>query len=375
MMENRGRKTRFLSRFLFVALAFGSALMIPTPSRTAARLSTSQSRLEVQPTRRLLLVRDRLIQTLSTAGPYLTWQQGGFGLRAPTTSPLLDRDERTGKVKQLAADTLPQFGLASTSTHVVYATRGASSVNLLAVRHDGTNRSLLTRSLAAPLASRGSLVAWAEQSGPWQRVLVRNMRSGRTWIAARLRRCDRRGCYRIDAVTLADKGVVFDRGAIGQQPSLIVRRRYNEPKPTIARLPNDPQPDLAPSSSGAFYYWLRHGWMRWDFGGKRHPVTGISGTRSWAVSYERGRLLLLVGSRCRPRLVVEPTGGRRIEVPAPISTPASPKDFGRLCRAMTDFSWSGRQLLVAWSVIPDISLRSHTDVGLVSVVMRTTIPG
>ena len=364
----RDRRTRVLSSLFVMALALGSALMIPTASRT------SQSRIELQPTRRLVLVRDRLIPTLSTAGPYLTWEQGGFGLHAPKTSPLLDQDRRTGMIKQLAADTLPQFGLASTSTHVVYATPGALSINLFAVRHDGTHRSLLTRSLAAPLASRGSLVAWAEQSGPWQRVLVRNMRTGRTWIAARLRRCDRRGCYRIDTVTLADEGIVFDRGAIGQQPSLVVRRRYGDSKPTIARLTNDPQPDLVPSSAGAFYYWLRHGWMQWDFGRTKHSVAGISGIRSWAVSYESGRLLLLEGSRCRPRLVVQATGGRRIAVPAPSSTPASPKDFGRLCRSMMDFSWSGRQLLVSWSVLPDISLRSHTDVGLVSVVMRTTIP-
>ena len=365
---------RHFPRFFVAALALGSALMIPTPSRTAASLSASQPRTVVQAPRQLLLVRDRLIQTISTAGPYLTWEQGAFGLRAPKKSPLMHRDQRTGKLKQLAADTLPQFGLASTSTQVVYATRGGSGVNLLSVRRDGTHRTLLTRSLAAPLASRGSLVAWAEQSGPWQRVLVRNLKSGRDWIAARLRRCDRAGCYRIDSVTLADDGVVFDRGAIGGQPSLVVRRRFRDSRPTTVRLPNDPQPDLAPSSAGAFYYWFQHGWIRWDFQGKRHPVTTIKGAGSWVVSYERGRLLLLVGSRCRPRLVVQAPGGRRIALPAPVSTPASPKDFGRLCRLMTDFSWMGRQLLVAWSILPDVSLRSHTDVGLVSVVMRTTIP-
>jgi hypothetical protein len=371
----KDRKTQLLRPLFVAALALGSALMIPTPLPTAASLSTSEARIVVQPTRRLLLVKGRLIQMISMAGPYLTWEQGGFGLRAPNESPLMHRDQRTGKIKQLAADTLPQFGLASTSTQVVYATRGGSGVNLLSVRRDGTHRILLTRSLAAPLASRGSLVAWAEQSGTRQRVLVRNMRSGREWIAAHLRRCDRKGCYRIDSVTLADEGVVFDRGAIGRQPSVIVRRRFHDSRPTIVRLPNDPQPDLAPSSAGALYYWFQHGWLRWDFGGQRHPVTTISrGAGSWVVSYERGRLLLLVGSRCRPQLLVQVPDGRRIAIPAPLSTPASPKDFGRLCRSMTDFSWRGPQLLVAWSILPDVSLRSHTDVGLVSVVTRTTVP-
>jgi hypothetical protein len=34
----------------------------------------------------------------------------------------------------------------------------------------------------------------------------------------------------------------------------------------LKKLANDPQPDLARSSAGAYYYWLRHGWMRWNFG-------------------------------------------------------------------------------------------------------------
>src|SRR5213593_1368317 len=96
----RDRKTQLLSPFFVAALASGSALMIPTPSPTAASLSTSHSRMMLQPPRQLLLVRDRLIQTISTAGPYLTWEQGGFGLRAPRKSPLMHRDQRTGRIKQ-----------------------------------------------------------------------------------------------------------------------------------------------------------------------------------------------------------------------------------------------------------------------------------
>ena len=182
------------------------------------------------------------------------------------------------------------------------------------------------------------------------------------------------GLARIDAVTLADDGVVFDRGAIGPHPSLIVRRRLRDAKPTIARLKNDPQPDLAPSSAGAFYFWLQHGWMRWDFG-RLHPhPTHLNGLRWWVVGYEHGRLLLRTGTKCRPRLVVRVRGKRTQAVTSPTSTPASPKNFGPLCALMTGFAWQGRRLLVARAIIPRISLTAANDVGLVGVVTETTTP-
>jgi hypothetical protein len=277
-------------------------------------------------------------------------------------------------VTRLAKRTLPEFGLASTATHVVYAEQGKAGPQLVAVRHDGSNRVILTRSLAAPIASRGNRVSWAEQSGSTQRVIVRHMTSGRVWIAARKDRCNRSGCYRIDAVTLADAGVVFDRGAVGPQASFIVRRRFRDREPTLVKLANDPQPDLARSSAGAYYYWLRHGWMRWNFGEARQQATGRQGVHSWVLDNEQGRLLLQTGPRCKPRLVIQLPSGRTLVAAAPSSTRASPKNFGPLCRELNAFVWQPPRLLVAWSLIPELSIQSHTDVGVVSLVSQLTTP-
>jgi len=41
---------------------------------------------------------------------------------------------------------------------------------------------------------------------------------------------------------------------------------------------------------------------------------------------------------------------------------------------MTGFAWQGRRLLVAWAIIPRISLTAANDVGLVGVVTETTTP-
>jgi len=91
---------------------------------------------------------------------------------------------------------------------------------LFAVRHDGFGRRTLTANLAAPFAARGERVAWAELDQDTYRVVVRNMATGKQWIAAKVPRCVATRCFRIDGVTLADGGVVFSRGAIGFRFSL-----------------------------------------------------------------------------------------------------------------------------------------------------------
>jgi hypothetical protein len=281
---------------------------------------------------------------------------------------LMERVLKTGRSKLLASNALAQFGLASTPTRIVFADRGRSGPELVAVRHDGGGRLVLTRSLAAPVAVRGDLVAWAEQSASAQRVVVRHMRTGSEWVAARMSRCRRGRCYRIDTVTLADKGVVFERGAIGPHPSLIVRRGFGEDRLTSASVAHDPQPELAASSDGALFYRLQHGWFRWDFGQKRPQLVKLAASQSWVLAYERGGLLLLGGSQCEPTLTLK-SRHQSLVIHAPTSTSASPKRFGPLCRLMTHFHWQGRRLAVAWSIIPKISLRSGADVGLVGTVV------
>ena len=317
----------------------------------------------------LLLVKGKAVRTLAVVGPYLTWEQG---TSRSALSMLMERVLQTGKTKLLASNALAQFGLASTATRVVFADRGRSGPELVAVRHGGGGRLVLTRSLAAPIAARGDLVAWAEQSGSSQRVVVRHMSTGHEWVAAQMSRCRRGRCYRIDSVTLADKGVVFERGAIGPHPSLIIRRGFGKGRVTTASVPDDPQPELAASSAGALFYRLQHGWFRWDFGQKRpHPVKLPA--HSWVLAYERGALLFLGGSQCGPTLTVE-SRHQSLVIHAPASTPASPKGFGPLCRLMTHFHWQDRRLAVAWSIIPKVSLRSGADVGLVGTVVALPTP-
>ena len=319
----------------------------------------------------LLLVEGKAIRTLAVMGPYLTWEQG---TSRSALSMLMERVLKTGKTKLLASNALAQFGLASTATRVVFADRGRSGPELVAVRHDGGGRLVLTRSLAAPVAVRGDLVAWAEQSASAQRVVVRHMRTGREWVAAQMSRCRRGRCYRIDSVTLADKGVVFERGAIGPHPSLIVRRGFDEDRVTTASVAHDPQPELAASSAGALFHRLQHGWFRWDFGQRRpHPVK-LPASHPWVLAYERGGLLVLGGSQCEPTLTFK-LRHQSLVIHAPTSTPDSPKGFGPLCRLMSHFHWQDGRLAVAWSIIPKISLRSGADVGLVGTVVAIPTPG
>src|SRR5436190_6457082 len=202
--------------------------------------------------KRVLLVKDAAIGALAAGARYLVWEQAGFAPRSPTTARLLERDSRTQRVTRLASDGVPQFGLAVTSKWVAYGASGSGgTTRLLAIPHGGGDRVTLTRSLIAPIASRGEHVAWAEQSGETQRIIVRDMQRVTDWIAAQLPRCRNGRCYRIDAVELAADGVVFDRGAIGTQPSLVLRRRFRGSKLEVLRVPRDPQPDLAPSETGA----------------------------------------------------------------------------------------------------------------------------
>jgi len=317
----------------------------------------------------LLSFKDNAAGAVAVASRFLVWEEQPSDEHP--LPPLVQRDERTGKMRVLATEVLPQFGLAATQRYVVYAAPGAGGTKLMAVRHDGRRRIALSRSLAAPVTSRGERVAWAEQPGDLQRVVVRNMATGVDWVAGKMPRCNRGKCYRIDAVTLADDGVVFDRGAIGPQPSLIVRRRFDDARPETVSLPDDPQPDLAQSSAGAIFLWLRHGWMRWPFGVEHPEPVGLSGLRWWVIGEEGGRTLVRTAARCRPRLILRLPGKRAADVPVPNW---SPTGLGPRCGLIAASNWTGRRLVVAWAVIPTASLDAHTNDGLSGQIIETRVP-
>lgn len=313
-----------------------------------------------------LQVAGRAVSAALAGDRYVLWETAPPVEGGPPA--LLQRDLRTRRTSTLARDVASQYGLAPASDWVVYAT-ATLPPRLAAVRRQGGRRLLLSRSLVASVASRGDRVAWAEQDSLRQRVVVRNMARGKTWVAADLPRCDGGRCYRIDAVALADRGVVFARGAIGPQSSFIVRRAFSAPRSESIALPHDPQPDLLPSSAGAAYYALGRGWYRWDFGQARPRRTGFPITGSnQPIRYEEGRWFLLTHGRCGDRIAARLPNGRTV----PVTTPQQVRAFAGVsadfCVTFAGLSWTGKQAVTNWVVSPPGSAHSHSEEGLTGVI-------
>ena len=288
---------------------------------------------------------------------------------------LLRRDLETGATRVLAKGVSPAFGVATTPDTLVFATRGSAGTDLTASDLRGDHRRVLSRALLAPFDARGDMVAWAEGNGSRQRVVVQNMRTGRRSVAMDAPRCRRARCYRIDRVTVAREGVVFDLGSVGQgYPSLIARRRWADTRTSFIPVPNDPQPDLVRSETGALFYQLQRGWVEWNFGKPRPRVTSVPGVRPWLLAAQGGRRLALSGQVCNTKLGLLRADGRITALPAPRSTPASPTRFGALCRQLTGIAWNGNRLLIGWSFTPRVSLNGHTEIGLSGLVTAARVP-
>ena len=287
---------------------------------------------------------------------------------------LLRRDLHTGANRVLAHGLFQAFGLETAADSIVYAMRSGTSAQLVSMDVSGGPAKVLTRSVAAPFDARGAMVAWAEGDATHNRVRFQNLRTGRRAVAFEAARCHGNRCYRIDRVTVADQGVVFDLGAVGQgYPSLIVRRGWSTPRPAFARVPNDPQPDLARSSAGALYYWLGHGWREWRFGQAQPAPTWPHGARPWILARAGPRTLVIGGSTCATTVAVHTTGGKTDPVPPPGPTPVTTNRFGKNCRELTGYAWSGNRLLLAWLLTPKVSVEAHVDVGEGSVISAVVV--
>jgi hypothetical protein len=68
------------------------------------------------------------------------------------------------------------------------------------------------------------------------------------------------------------------------------------------------------------------------------------------------------------------SSGRMTPLPAPRSTPASPTQFGPLCRQLTGLAWSGNRLLIGWGFTPKVSIEGHNDVGLSGLITTVRVP-
>jgi hypothetical protein len=211
---------------------------------------------------------------------------------------------------------------------------------------------VLSRSLAAPLASRGERVAWAEEQGGRQRVVVYDLLRRKAWTAADLPSCARGVCYRVDAATLAQQGVVFARDAVGAQASSIVRRAFSAPRPEFVEIERDPQPDLVPSASGALYYALDRGWYRWDFGeAQPRRAVGSATSSLRPVAYD-GRRWFLV----RTRGCDDSVQGTRARNVVTIASPAHARAVAHVrsdvCVRFQSLTWAGRRPVTTWIVVP-----------------------
>jgi hypothetical protein len=286
---------------------------------------------------------------------------------------LLRRDLATRKDRVMAHHVFEAFGLGAASHTVVYATRSSTGAQLESMSVSGGMPHILSRSLAAPFDVRGDRVAWSEADTTHNRVVVRDLRTGRDKAMFAGARCRKTRCYRIDRVTVADRGVVFDLGSVGQgYPSLIVRRSWDAGRPSFTTVPQDPQPDLARSSDGALYYQLGHGWMEWTFDEARPKPTWPHGLHPWLLSRDGVREVVLGGATCATTVAVR-TNGATTALPSPSSTPVTPKGFGKICRQLTGFTWSGNKLLLAWSLTPRISVEAHEDVGVSTILTSADV--
>jgi hypothetical protein len=278
---------------------------------------------------------------------------------------LVQRRLSGGPLTTLTTDVQRQFGIASTEHWVAYVPGSGDAI--VAVHHDGSDRMVLSGPTITPIASRGDLIAWAEQNKLRQRIFVHDLEAGTQWLAADVPRCVRGRCYRIDEVTLADDGVAFTRGAIGPQPSLVVRRAFTDAKPFAIQVPGDPQPDLAPSSHGALFNDFSRGWFRWDFSsdGPHHLNLGRAFGQDGVQGLEGNRLLLMSSRGCRSTLSLHDGSG----LPEPLTSPARLIRFAaergpQVCVELLGTTWSGGEPVSSWALEPDAAAQAHSDEGL-----------
>jgi putative copper export protein len=359
---------------LFVALIAAVALLTQTrPGRDVA----SSAAASVQPSsvaskalaevvlkqrRDSLEIAGRVPSAVALDRRHLVWQT--LATEEAESAVLVERDLLSGRTHVLARDVAPQYALASTPGWIVYATATLPR-RLIALSGDGRRRLVLASRLLAPFAARNDLVAWAEQDGDRQHVLTRNMATGDESVAADVPACSAGHCYRIDAVTLAAQGVVFDRGAIGSQPSFVVRHQFATARTTAVKISNDPQPDLVPSSRGAVYYAFGRGWYRWDFGDSKPRPINFS-RAAYPIRFDGGRWFLVENRPCRNTLTTEGPSGERIVIATSASIQAAAGVASDLCVNLSNESSFGDRPLTTWLIAPP---ESHSEEEMTSLIL------
>jgi hypothetical protein len=330
----------------------------------AAAIAASAS-----PSGALVVTKGRAVKQVASDGRHLVWETGPLEGDAGVTL-LLERGLAGGRARVLTRAANPGYGLALTAGWVVYA-KGGIPTSLRAVRLDGSSKTELSRSLVAPFASRGRLLAWLEKVGNHQRVVVRDMSTGRTLVNFSVPRCEHGRCYQLEEVTLAADGVVFTRDSTSPDFSWVYRVRFSNRRLTRAAVPRDPQPDLVPSSAGAVYYAFGRGWYRWDFGKSRRRAAFRADPPAPLIGYENGQWLLSTKQGCDSGIVSLDEGGHRRVVVSPARLRRLVPARSQLCVALEAVSWGGARPFTAWALIPRHSAEEHSDSGLYGVVFAS----
>jgi hypothetical protein len=339
-------------------------LLAASPRSSARRASGSVPFLRPGP---IILARGTAVKRVAADQNHLVWETGPLEAENVATV-LLERDAGSGRKRILARDVKPNYGLALTAGWIVYADGGART-NLSAIRRDGSKRIVLSHSLVAPFASRGKLIAWAEQEGDQQRVVVRDMSADRVRLASTMPRCVRGRCYQLDEITLAERGVVFTRDSTNPDQSLVVRIRFSDRVFSKVTILHDPQPNLVPSSAGALYYAFGRGWYRWDFGQRRPRRTRFrANPPAPLLAYEQGRWFSSTHRGCGFGVVVVNGGHRRLVASPALLRRLVPRG-SRLCVFLQAFALTRRQALTAWALVPRHSSEEHSDKGMVGVAL------
>ena len=312
---------------------------------------------------------------VSSDADHVVWESGP--IETDSIQPILhDRVLSTGTTTTIARKVDPLYGVASTTDWVFFARTSPRGTQLLRVSHKGGKSRMLTGSLTAPIASRGDVIAWAEETDSSQRIMALDARTDRRWEVAGMPRCTVSGCYHIGAVTVSNAGVVFTRNAVGPQPSQVVRRGFADRTTRSIEIADDPQPDLVPSSTGALYYVLSRAWYRWDFGDPHaRPVRLVGGPTTRLLRFENGRFYSLTRLGCSYQVdsrAADGTTNRSIVTPGGLHSMAGAPTAA--CKQLASLAWTGKQPLTSWAIAWASSEASHDDEGLRGAVVAGRLP-
>jgi len=142
--------------------------------------------------RALVVTQGKAVKQVAVSGNHFVWETGPLEGENSGTA-LLERELGTAHKRVLVRSVKSSYGLALTSGWVVYADGGVHT-RLSAIRPDGSRKMVLSRWLAAPFAARGHLLAWIEQDGRRQKVVVRDMSTGRVRLVSMPPRCEHGHC-------------------------------------------------------------------------------------------------------------------------------------------------------------------------------------